>query len=164
MFCAALRTFSAEQLLVLLRDHGDDIAVAAERWLLEALVTWAAAQEGRRHHSVTLVATPQRSVSGSGGGGSGEAPDSPGRWRGAADSPCSSQDGGSSVRGGSVGDGNCGAASSSLPAVEAVGEQPAAESTGSVGLNRAAHVGAVAAPLLEHVRWDLLPDAPTGGS
>ena len=45
---AALRTFSEEQLMELLRDHGDDIAVAAERWLLEALVAWAAAQVCRR--------------------------------------------------------------------------------------------------------------------
>ncbi len=159
---AALRTFSAEQLLVLLRDHGDDIAVAAERWLLEALVTWAAAQEGRRHHS-TGLATPQQSAS-SGGSSGVEAPGSPSRWRGAADSPRTSQEGGSSVRGGSLwrdGSGE-GASSSGLPSVEASGEQPPPESTGGVGLNRAAHVGAVAAPLLEHVRWDLLPDAPTG--
>ena len=160
---AALRTFSAEQLLVLLQDHGDDIAVAAERWLLEALVTWAAAQEGRRH-GARPTATPQRSAS---GGGSGvEAPSSPSRWHRAADSPRSSQDGGSSVRGGSLSRGSSGgAASGSLPAAEVVGEEAAVdESTGGVGLNRAGHVGAVAAPLLEHVRWDLLPDAPTGGS
>ncbi len=52
--CAALRTFTAEQLLVLLRDHSDDIAVAAERWLLEALVAWAAAQVRGRDISLTI--------------------------------------------------------------------------------------------------------------
>ena len=34
---------------MLLRDHGDDVAVAAERWLLEALVSWASAQVRRGH-------------------------------------------------------------------------------------------------------------------
>ena len=149
---AALRTFSAEQLLVLLRDHGNDIAVAAERWLLEALVTWAAAQDGRRH---SAGLGPQRSVS----GGGGEAPGSPSSWHRAVDSP-RSQDGGSSVRGGSPWrDGSGGATGGSLRGDEDLCEQPGSQ---PVGLNRAAHVGAVAAPLLEHVRWDLLPDAPTG--
>ena len=152
---AALRTFSAEQLLVLLRVHGDDIAVAAERWLLEALVSWAAAQDNRRQHSAGLG--PQRSVS-----SGGEVPGSPSRWRSHADSPQGSQDGGS-VRGGSLWrDGSGEPSSASLRAAETGAEQPENEAVSSVGMSRAAHVGAVAAPLLEYVRWDLLPDAPTG--
>ncbi len=41
-------------------------------------------------------------------------------------------------------------------------EQQVHKAVVGVGMNRAAHVGAVAGPLLELVRWDLLPDAPTG--
>lgn len=141
---------------MLLRDHGDDIAVAAERWLLEALVSWAAAQD---RHSAGHGPS-QRSGSG------GEEPGSPSRWHAAADGPHSSQAEGGSVRGGNLWRGGSGGepGGERLRADDTPGEQEVDEALVSVGTNRAAHVGAVAAPLLEHVRWELLPDAPTGAA
>ena len=129
----------------------------------------SASQDAHGHNA---VAGPQRSISGS------DAPTSPSRWRRSCSSAGSSQEGsghgstlwrgssqaGGGVQGGSMRrDGSSGElGSASAHAGDGVSEQQAHDVVVVAGMNRAAHVGAVGGPLLDFVRWDLLPDAPTG--
>ena len=124
-------------------------------------------QEPLGHNAVM---GPQRSASGS------DAPTSPSRWRRAGNSFGGSQEGsghggtlwrngsqaGGSVRGGGLWHEGSGGELGSACACAGEGERQTYDAVLTVGMNRAAHVGAVAGALLEFVRWDLLPDAPPG--
>ena len=124
-------------------------------------------------HSHNAVLRPQQPASGS------DAPTSPSRWRRADNSTRSSQEGSGHgralLRSGSqagLGDPNVVPWEDACSSGEVRGESTDAgdDFSGQHGrhamaersMNRAAHVGAVAGPLLEFVRWDLLPDAPSG--